>query len=166
MARFDEVRWDLGARQLRKQWAQAFSTQGLREDATAALSVALLAIPLSLAIALASDVPPGIALVSAVVAGGSFTLAGGAPANFVARWDGFAWNPLGIGTDDEVRALASFQNRLVAGGLFGAAGGSPASRIARWDGTVWAALGAGVLGYVLGYLRARKVSAEKVDAHG
>ena len=76
---FGEIRWDLGARRLRKQWAAVFSTRYLREDATSALSVALLAIPLSLAIALASGVPPGIALVSAVVAGMIAATFGGTP---------------------------------------------------------------------------------------
>jgi carbonic anhydrase len=79
MARLGEIRWDLGARRLRKQWSEAFSTRYLREDVTSALSVALLAIPLSLAIALASGVPPGIALVSAVVAGMIAAGFGGTP---------------------------------------------------------------------------------------
>jgi carbonic anhydrase len=74
-----EIRWDLGAVRLKEEWRAAFSTRFLREDATSALSVALLAIPLSLAIALASGVPPGIALVSAVVAGMIAAAFGGTP---------------------------------------------------------------------------------------
>ncbi len=44
-------------------------TRALRADLVAALTVASVAVPLSLAIALASDVPPAIGLVTAAVAG-------------------------------------------------------------------------------------------------
>jgi carbonic anhydrase len=69
MSVLGKIRWDLGVSTLRGPWRRAFTTDGLREDAVSALSVALLAIPLSLAIGLASGVPPGVALVSAIVGG-------------------------------------------------------------------------------------------------
>jgi len=79
-----------------------------------------------------------------IVAGGTFTTAGGAPANRVARWDGSTWHPLGSGVDLDVWALATLPNGdVVAGGFFFSAGGNPASNIARWDGSTWHALGAG-----------------------
>jgi carbonic anhydrase len=73
------VHWDLGISRLRREWREMGSRVGLREDALAALSVALLAIPLSLAIALASGGPPAAGLASAIVAGLIAAWFGGTP---------------------------------------------------------------------------------------
>jgi hypothetical protein len=43
---------------------------------------------------------------SDVYVGGVFTLAGGVPANNIAKWDGSTWSALGSGTDDYVHAIA------------------------------------------------------------
>jgi hypothetical protein len=51
-------------------------------------------------------------------AGGAFLHAGETPANFIARWDGVAWNALGTGTDQYVFALEEFADRLLVGGTF------------------------------------------------
>ena len=40
-----------------------------------------------------------------LVAGGSFTHAGGIPVNRIAAWDGLTWSPLGDGFDDSVLSL-------------------------------------------------------------
>lgn len=88
----------------------------------------------------------------ALFAAGRFTQAGGAAANYIARWDGAAWSPLGSGVNDSVRALAVFDDdgpgtglpALYVGGLFGWAGGIMTTEIARWDGAAWSALGSGV----------------------
>lgn len=85
---------------------------------------------------------------SDVYVGGSFTTAGGMPANHIARWDGTAWHALGAGVNDEVRALAVIGTDVYAGGYFTAAGGVPAGYIARWDGTAWHPVGTGVGGAV------------------
>ncbi len=78
-------------------------------------------------------------------AGGSFTTAGGIPANNVARWNGTEWQPLGSGTGGEVRSLAmKTDGTLYAGGAFT----TPANNIARWDGSTWHSLGAGTSGPV------------------
>ncbi|MFS8499782.1 MAG: YCF48-related protein, partial [Micromonosporaceae bacterium] len=77
-------------------------------------------------------------------AGGSFTSAGGAPASFVARWDGTAWHPLGSGTDLHVFATAARGDGLVAGGFFSRAGDEPANTVAVWDGDTWSGLGSGI----------------------
>ena len=69
-----------------------------------------------------------------LIAGGTFTQAGGQPANYIARWDGAQWRPLGSGTNGCVHALAVYNGALIAGGAFTDAGRNPASRIARWDG--------------------------------
>jgi carbonic anhydrase len=73
------VRWDLGIAALRREWAGMFRREQLREDVVAGVSVALLAIPLSLAIALASGVPPAAGLASAIVAGVIAAWFGGTP---------------------------------------------------------------------------------------
>jgi len=62
-------RWDLGARLLWPKWRAMFSSDGLRHDLVAGVSVAFVALPLSLAIALASGVDPAVALMTSIVAG-------------------------------------------------------------------------------------------------
>ncbi len=94
-------------------------------------------------------------------AGGFFTMAGGAPASRIARWDGAAWSSVGGGItspaqDASVSELAVFDPdaggplpaQLIAGGFFFAAGGVDAENIAAWDGSNWSALGTGTNGTV------------------
>lgn len=83
-----------------------------------------------------------------VVAGGSFTEAGGAEALNIAAWDGETWNPLGSGLNGEVHALAVFNGDLIAGGSFTLAGTTAVEHIARWDGSDWHDLGGGLDGLV------------------
>lgn len=98
-----------------------------------------------------------------LIAGGSFTAAGGVPASNVARWNGSTWSALGAGTDGPVLCAAVLpDDSVVIGGSFTAAGGSPASGIARWNGTAWSALGTGVAGGFGG----TSVLALAVDADG
>lgn len=88
----------------------------------------------------------------ALYVGGSFLDAGGAPASYVARWDGSAWSALGAGLSDRAQAFTVYDDgrgpALYAGGRFLMAGGIEAARVARWDGASWEALGAGVGGLV------------------
>jgi hypothetical protein len=80
-----------------------------------------------------------------LVAGGSFTQAGGVPANRIARWNGVSWSAIGSGFNQEVLALATLPNgNLVAGGWFTAAGSVATSCLARWDGASWSGVGGGV----------------------
>lgn len=88
-----------------------------------------------------------------LVAGGSFTIVGGMPANNIARWDGTAWLPLGAGLDvvdfpfEAVTSLVVMPNGdLIAAGDFTRAGGVTASHIARWNGSSWSPLGQGLGG--------------------
>jgi len=87
--------------------------------------------------------------------GGYFTTAGGGAvtASHIARWNGSAWSALGDGLNDNVYALAVFDDgtgeALYAGGAFTTAGSTSAAHIARWDGAAWSALGNGVEGDVL-----------------
>src|SRR5690606_14118814 len=60
-----------------------------------------------------------------LIAGGLFSSAGGGAVNNLARWDGSAWWPLGLGTSGEVFALALHNGDVVAGGSFANAGGVP-----------------------------------------
>ena len=86
-----------------------------------------------------------------VYAGGYFTSAGGAPANYIAKYAPSTniWTPLGTGTNGTnaiVHAIAidSLDNVYV-GGDFTSAGGNPAYRIAIWDAinSTWTPLGSG-----------------------
>ena len=80
-----------------------------------------------------------------LVAGGSFSTAGGQPRSCIARWDGAAWQPFGSGCNSVVHALAARPNgNLVASGLFTSAGGIPVNYIAEWDGSTWGAMNGGV----------------------
>ena len=72
-----------------------------------------------------------------LIAGGEFTNAGGVPANYIAKWNGISWSPLGSGTNAEVDALTVFNGELIAGGRFTNAGGVDVNFIAKWNGTSW-----------------------------
>jgi len=80
--------------------------------------------------------------------GGDFTVAGGVPANHVARWNGSSWSSLGVGAEngvnDTVLALTVIGTDLYVGGKFTQAGSILANRVARWNGSTWNSLGAGV----------------------
>jgi hypothetical protein len=73
-----------------------------------------------------------------IYAGGRFTAPGPGDTkmryNFLAKWDGTEWVPLGSGTDNEVLALDFDQDgSLYVGGFFRVAGNKPSLYIARWD---------------------------------
>jgi hypothetical protein len=88
----------------------------------------------------------------ALYAGGNFTIAGGASALRVAKWDGSSWSSVGSGpgngVNNHVLALTVFDDgsgpALWAGGEFGNAGGVAANFIAQWDGSSWSALESGM----------------------
>jgi hypothetical protein len=64
-------------------------------------------------------------------AGGSFTNAGGSPANYIAKWDGSSWSALGSGMNGLVYALAVSGSALYAGGGFTTAGGKVSACVAE-----------------------------------
>jgi len=80
---------------------------------------------------------------SILYAAGAFTNAGGSAANYIAKWDGSSWSPLGSGMNSAVSALA-LSGDLFAGGAFTNAGGSAANHIAKWDESSWSPLGSGM----------------------
>lgn len=80
----------------------------------------------------------------ALYAGGFFTMVGGVPFNYVAKWDGSAWSPLGSGTSGGgvVQELAAYRppsgtTELYVGGSFINAGSVEVNRVAKWDGATW-----------------------------
>jgi hypothetical protein len=80
-----------------------------------------------------------------LIAGGTFSRAGGVPASNIARWDGANWSAIGSGTDGTVYAIEPLDNGdLVAGGAFSNSGLVQTNNVARWNGSSWLALGAGV----------------------
>lgn len=86
-----------------------------------------------------------------VIAGGTFTTAGGVPASNIARYSPSTglWSALGSGTNGIVNAVVELPGGdLIAGGSFTAAGGISASRIARYNPSTnaWSALGSGLAG--------------------
>jgi hypothetical protein len=80
--------------------------------------------------------------------GGGFTAAGNTIANYIAKWDGNSWSPLGSGMNGSVGRLAVSGNDVYAGGGFTSAGGTAANYIAKWNGNTWSALGSGMNGSV------------------
>ncbi|MFU8861238.1 MAG: T9SS type A sorting domain-containing protein [Cyclonatronaceae bacterium] len=72
--------------------------------------------------------------------GGSFTTAGGAPANRLARWDGETWEEIPSEINQTVFALAEWEGHLYVGGQFT----TPGAYITRWDGDTWDQPGPGM----------------------
>jgi hypothetical protein len=87
----------------------------------------------------------------ALYAGGSFTGIGGVSANYIAKWDGSTWSPLGTGVDAYVYALTTYNDgtgpALFVGGTFTSVGGVQAHGLAKWNGTTWSVIpGAAIIG--------------------
>ncbi len=87
-----------------------------------------------------------------IYAGGVFNRAGGIKANYIAKWNGENWQPLGEGINNGqwglVYAIAVKGDNVYVGGSFKTAGETEANNIARWDGEKWSALGMGIDGTV------------------
>lgn len=72
-----------------------------------------------------------------IIAGGIFTTAGGVPANKIARWNGTSWSALGqgfdgVGVDEYVKSLCTWNGILFAGGAYTQAEGNAMDYIAQW----------------------------------
>ncbi len=85
-----------------------------------------------------------------VYVGGNFTTAGGASANYIAKWNGSAWSALSTGLNGSVSAIAVNGSDVYVGGSFTLAGDVAVEKIAKWDGSAWSALGSGLNGSVTG----------------
>ena len=80
--------------------------------------------------------------------GGTFTLTGGSIGlNYVAKWTGTAWQPLGTGVNARVRSIAvDSEGDVYVAGDFTQAGATTVSSIAMWDAgtSTWGAVGSGL----------------------
>lgn len=93
-----------------------------------------------------------------LIAGGTFTVAGGVAATRIARWDvdplfGFpapAWAPMGAGFNSAVYAIERHGSATYAGGPFTASGATVLNYVARWNETTdtWESMGGGMNGAV------------------
>lgn len=76
-------------------------------------------------------------------AGGYFTTANGAPANYFAKWNGTSWVSVGT-VNNRVQALKVYNNELYLGGNFTNINGvTGASYLAKWNGTTFSTVGGG-----------------------
>ena len=64
-------------------------------------------------------------------AGGVLTMAGGIPANRIAKWSGSNWSALGSGLNSQANALAIWDSDMYVGGLFTTAGNKVSACVAR-----------------------------------
>jgi hypothetical protein len=85
---------------------------------------------------------------SALYAGGSFTIVNDIEANRIAEWNNSVWRPLGSGLNGSVYSMSEYQSKLFVGGTFTEAGGISANGIATWDGLNWSSVENGVNGNV------------------
>ena len=69
-----------------------------------------------------------------VVAAGA-TLTANPSTNYIARWNGSAWSPMGVGMDGPVRSLAVTTSGLAVGGDFSSADGVLSPWLARFATT-------------------------------
>ncbi len=84
-------------------------------------------------------------------ASGYFSIAGGVPANNIAKWNGTNWSSVGSGVSSMYNlsiSLAVYNGELYASGLLDTAGGIPVNNIAKWNGTNWSSVGSGTNGWV------------------
>lgn len=69
--------------------------------------------------------------------GGAFTESGSTTLNYLGKWDGNAWQPLGNGLEDLVESMAVFNGELFIGGIFASNSSNPYRGITRWDGNAF-----------------------------
>ena len=106
-----------------------------------------------------------------VYAGGEIEQGGGARSNYLARWNGTAWNALGTSVTNSVNGFihklaVAGNGDVYVGGFFNQAGGVAASNVAKWNGTTWSALGAGTANGVSSTVVNVNVSALAVASNG
>ena len=85
-------------------------------------------------------------------AGGSFLKSGSTYLNYIAKWDGTNWQPVGAGFDGyaspSVNTMCVWKNKLYVGGFFDMSGtSSHVFSIAKWDSGYWVGLSGGVSDY-------------------
>lgn len=72
-------------------------------------------------------------------AGGSFNQLGlgGTSMNYISRWDGLSWNPMGLGANGYIFSSVMFNGNLIVGGSFTELDGIPCNGLGYWDGFSW-----------------------------
>lgn len=70
-----------------------------------------------------------------LLAGGTFSVANGAPGNCIARWDGASWSALGAGFASQCTAISCLANGDPVAVDYGGLGA------VRWDGSAWVSMG-------------------------
>lgn len=87
-----------------------------------------------------------------VFAAGTFTMAGGLPAEQLAQWDGEQWTALANRVEGSVYTMAVFDDgtgrALYVAGDFTSIDGRQVTNVARWNGFGWSAVGGGLDGEV------------------
>ncbi len=103
-----------------------------------------------------------------LLAGGSFTDAGGDGQPNVAQWNGVNWTGVGTGLDGPVTAIAASAAGPIAVGDFIGSNGSPLNHVATWTGSGWGAFGLGVAAsnHGDGYLNAVAAAGHTLYAAG
>ncbi|MBP6003578.1 MAG: hypothetical protein KA746_09115 [Pyrinomonadaceae bacterium] len=68
---------------------------------------------------------------------GDFTVAGGGPADLIAKWNGTAWSPLGTGLNAVASSVTPAGGDIFVGGAFTTAGCNSSPYFARYRKNVW-----------------------------
>ena len=76
-----------------------------------------------------------------VLAIGDFTVAGGGPADRIAKWNGTSWTALGAGLNASAATVVAAGGDIFAGGSFTMAGCNASPYFARYRNTVWTGTG-------------------------
>jgi hypothetical protein len=92
-----------------------------------------------------------LAVNGGLLVGGNFTNAGGVEeADYLAKWNGSAWEAVAPGLNGAVHAIMTDNERIYIGGSFTDAGGNKnADRVAYLQGNEWKAMGEGLDNTVL-----------------
>jgi hypothetical protein len=69
--------------------------------------------------------------------GNFFFTRNGIEHNFIMRWDGTSWTPLGSGPDGPVKSIKVIDDQLIVAGWFTYADTVLCNGLARWDGEAW-----------------------------
>jgi len=69
--------------------------------------------------------------------GGYFLQSDGYAGNFIMKWNGSTFSPVGSGMNNRVRCMKVHNNKLYVGGDFTTAGGLVSNCVAMWDGSNW-----------------------------
>jgi len=69
--------------------------------------------------------------------GGYFLQSHGYAGDFIMKWNGSTFSPVGTGMNNRVRCMKVYNGKLYVGGYFTNAGGVASNYIAMWDGSNW-----------------------------